>query len=78
MIEPTVFKHYHYEEMKTYLQAYADQYPHITSLYSVGTSVQGRTLYVLEISDNPGVHEPGMKKCPERRFVLFIYMQCDK
>ncbi|XP_022093323.1 carboxypeptidase D-like isoform X2 [Acanthaster planci] len=70
IIEPTLFKHYHYEEMKTFLQAYANQYPHITSLYSVGTSVQGRTLYVLEITDNPGVHEPGE---PEFKYVANIH-----
>ena len=64
VIEPTVFKHYNYLEMVRFLQSYANRYPHIASLYSIGTSVEGRILYVMEISDNPGIHEPGKQHMP--------------
>lgn len=60
------FKHHHYNEMKQFLEETAHIYPDITRLYSVGKSVQGRELYVLEISDNPGIHEPGE---PEFKYI---------
>jgi len=55
-----VFKHHHYPEMVAMLNKMNKDYPNITRLYSVGKSVEGRELYVIEISDNPGYHEPGM------------------
>ena len=56
---PSQEYHYHnYEEMKSKLEDYASQYPGITNMYSIGKSVQGRDLWVFEISDNPGRHEP--------------------
>ena len=62
VVEPTDFRHLHYKEMQTFLQSYADRFPNIASLYSIGTSVEGRALYVMEISDNPGLHEPGTQQ----------------
>ena len=49
----------HYDELTEFMHKFADSYPSITRLYTVGQSVQGRELWVLEISDNPGNHEPG-------------------
>jgi len=49
-------------EMENILQNIANNYPNITSLYSIGTTYQGRDIWCLEISDNPGVDEgePGV------------------
>ncbi|RUS78696.1 hypothetical protein EGW08_013551, partial [Elysia chlorotica] len=57
--EPSQFEHHNFEQMTIFLRSLTERYPTITRLYSVGQSVQGRDLWVLEISDNPGVHEPG-------------------
>ncbi|XP_033111584.1 carboxypeptidase D-like [Anneissia japonica] len=65
-LQPTSFTHHNHEQMKASLDYYATTYPDITRLYSVGTSVQGRELLVLEISDNSGFHEPGE---PEFKYV---------
>jgi len=54
---------YHtFTEMEGVLQNIANNYPDITSLYSIGTSYEGRDIWCLEISDNPGVDEgePGV------------------
>ena len=58
--EPNVFQHHNHSAMTLFLKKYAKDYPDITRLYSIGKSVQNRDLWVLEISDNPGIHEPGM------------------
>ena len=49
---------YHdYNELTAFMQDIAESYPDITRLESIGQSVQGRELWVMEISDNPGVNE---------------------
>ncbi|MBN1280295.1 MAG: immune inhibitor A [Candidatus Thermoplasmatota archaeon] len=49
-------------EIEQILQTIASTYPSITSLYSIGTTYQGRDIWCLEITDNPGVDEgePGV------------------
>jgi len=49
-------------QMESMLQTIASNYPDITVLYSIGTTYEGRNIWCLEISDNPGVNEgePGV------------------
>jgi len=58
-VTPTEFKHHNFQELENQLQLLASNYPNITRLYHIGSSVEGRKLYVMEISDKPGIHEPG-------------------
>ena len=57
--EPTEFVYLSHDEMTEFLRAQHEQYPDITRLYSVGNSIEGREMWVLEISDRPGEHETG-------------------
>lgn len=53
------FKHHNHAQMTQFLQDISAKYPKITKLTSIGKTVQNRDLWVIEISDQPGVHEPG-------------------
>ncbi|XP_029467086.1 carboxypeptidase D [Rhinatrema bivittatum] len=65
-IQPEDFRHHHFSDMEIFLRRYANEYPNITRLYSVGKSVESRELYVMEISVNPNIHEPGE---PEFKYI---------
>lgn len=65
-----VFKHHSHEEMVEVLKNVTHRCPNITRLFSIGKSVENRDLYFLEISDNPGKHEPGE---PEFKYVANIH-----
>lgn len=59
---PPNFSGYHdYAETVTELQSLAAQYPDITSLQSIGKSLEGRELWALRITDHPDQNEPGEK-----------------
>ncbi|CAH0713504.1 unnamed protein product, partial [Brenthis ino] len=64
------FNHHNYLMMERYLQDLAESYPHITKLTSIGKSVEGRELYVLEITKDPGRHIPGK---PEFKYVANMH-----
>ncbi|MGH0192187.1 UNVERIFIED_CONTAM: hypothetical protein FKN15_004889 [Acipenser sinensis] len=51
------FQHHGYEDMVRAMLNVQNECPFITRVYSIGRSVEGRHLYVLEFSDNPGIHE---------------------
>ena len=53
------FTHHKYAAMEAFLRDVSSKCPSITRLYSVGQTVQYRDIWVMEISDNPGVHEAG-------------------
>ncbi|XP_040575872.1 carboxypeptidase D [Lepeophtheirus salmonis] len=51
------FKYHHYKNLTEFLRFYSNEYKSISRMYSIGKSNQGRELWVMEISDNPGKHE---------------------
>lgn len=56
------FEHHDYTKMESFLKTLHEEYPDITRLTSIGQSVEGRELYVLEVTVDPGKHIPGMLK----------------
>ena len=63
---PLEFLHHSNNAMYSFMQGIALHYPGITRVYNIGDTVEGQQLMVIEISDNPGVHEPGE---PEFKYV---------
>ncbi|XP_064871985.1 inactive carboxypeptidase-like protein X2, partial [Oncorhynchus nerka] len=59
------FKHHNYKEMRHLMKVVNEMCPNITRIYNIGKSHSGQKLYAIEISDNPGEHEPGE---PEFRY----------
>ncbi len=56
--EPGREAYHTYATLTTELAQIHADYPAITQLFSIGTSVQGRELWMLKISDNAAVDEP--------------------
>lgn len=51
------FTYHSNSQMNSVLKKTADRCPNITRTYTIGHSVEGRELLVIEFSNNPGVHE---------------------
>ncbi|XP_033643205.1 carboxypeptidase E-like [Asterias rubens] len=64
------FVYHNHNQMVVHLHSIAWKCRNIMRLYDIGKSVRDRTLYVLEISDNPGVHEVGE---PEFKYVANMH-----
>jgi hypothetical protein len=64
--ENRLLEYHDYEELTAYLQDYATRYANLTRLYSIGQSVAGRELWVMEISSLPGQTQLGV---PEFKYV---------
>lgn len=58
---PVEFTYHNYTALERKLLVLEQTYPTLVSVYTIGKSVEGRNLYVIEISDRPGRHEPGTK-----------------
>ena len=46
-----------YSEIENKLKQLQDNYPNIAKLYDIGTSVEGRHIWAIKISDNPTTNE---------------------
>ncbi|XP_075914494.1 putative carboxypeptidase X1, partial [Petromyzon marinus] len=64
------FQHHNYDSMRRLMRAVQAECPDIARVYSIGRSQEGRKLYAMEISDQPGRHEPGE---PEFRYVAGMH-----
>jgi len=70
-LEPNEQIRYHtHESLTKKLHDLNAQFPNITSLYTIGKSVEKRDLWVMIISDQPLIHEAGE---PEVRYVGNIH-----
>lgn len=63
-------EHHNNSLLNQLLLQYSLLYPHLTRCYSIGKSSRGKDIYALEITDYPGIHEPGE---PEVRLVANIH-----
>ncbi|CAG9791234.1 unnamed protein product [Diatraea saccharalis] len=64
------FVHHDYVAMEKFLKDLSEEYKEITKLTSIGKSVEGRELYVLEVTKDPGKHLPGK---PEFKYVANMH-----
>jgi carboxypeptidase T len=56
-------QYYSYTEIRNLLQTMASNYPSICKFDSIGKTYQGRWIYCVKISDNPGFEDPDEPDC---------------
>ena len=59
-----------YTELEALMQSVAQSCPSITRLYSIGRSVQGRELYVMQMTRNPGPRRRGI---PQFKYIANMH-----
>jgi len=59
-----------YAALTAFLNNMSSTFPHITKLFSIGKSVQGRELWGIKISDNPELNEAGE---PEFKYIANMH-----
>lgn len=64
------WKHHDNVRLNEIMHQLADCHSHLARVYSLGESKRGNDVLALEITDNPGVHEPGE---PELKLVANIH-----
>lgn len=64
------FRYCNYKERSDFLRGLTLNFPNITTLHSLGQSVEVRTIWALEISNKPGKDDPSK---PKIRFVAGIH-----
>ena len=69
-VEHLEFVYHDHQQMTKQLNELHKTFPNLTRLYSIGRSVEGRELWVLEISTRPGHHQPLQ---PEFKYVANIH-----
>ena len=69
-IQPKQFNHHNYKQLTQFLKNINTGFPSISRLYSIGQSIEGREIWVLEISNQPGVHQDGK---PEFKFIANMH-----
>jgi len=68
-VSKAVWVYHSYSSLTSALQEYANDYPSICRLYSLGDSVNGRTLWAVKITANPDAEEDE----PEFKYVSTIH-----
>ena len=67
---PVLAQSYHtYSEIGPFLQGVATDHPSIARYYNLGSSVQGRSIHAIQISDNPDIEEDE----PEARYISTMH-----
>jgi hypothetical protein len=73
-VEPDIeiFKHHDNDEMIKLMKASKEKCPSITSIYTIGKSEAGTSIYSMIFSDNPLFHDEGRKIIFHIYYLIFL------